>query len=65
MLPVVTASGKTRKYWARSTSIFLILPGGDNRAMHNDYVLNHIFGERSQTPYRGTAGFDSDAALGR
>jgi hypothetical protein len=41
------------------------LPERDNHAMHNDYVLNHIVGGRSQTLYRGNAGFDSDAALGR
>ena len=33
--------------------------------MRNDYVTNHIFGERSQTKYRGIIGFDSDATLGR
>jgi hypothetical protein len=33
--------------------------------MHNDYVLNHIFGEWSQMQCSGIAGFASDAALGR
>jgi hypothetical protein len=53
-----------RKDGALSTSIFSILPERDNHAMHNDYVLNHIVGGRSQTLYRGNAGFDSDAAVG-
>ncbi len=64
-VPVVTANEKVRKYYACSTSKFLILPGRDNRAMHNDYVLSHIFGSWSQTPYRVIAGFDSNATKGR
>jgi hypothetical protein len=63
--PVATACRKVRKYSARSTSIFLILPERDNSAMHNDYVFNHIFGERSQTQCCGIARLDSDAAMGR
>ena len=63
--PVVNGCEKTRKDGALSTSIFSILPGRDNRAMHNDYVPNHILVEGSQKPHRRIAGFDSDAALGR
>jgi hypothetical protein len=41
----VTGCLKASKSGALSMSIFSILPGSDNSAMHNDYVLNHIFGE--------------------
>ncbi|MFZ6749610.1 diguanylate cyclase domain-containing protein [Undibacterium sp. Ren11W] len=40
-LPDVSGCAKTRKDGALSTSIFSILPERENRAMHNDYVLNH------------------------
>jgi hypothetical protein len=63
-LLVVSGCVKTSKYGALSTSIFSILPGRDNRAMHNDCAAIHIFDERSQTPHHGIAGFDSDAAVG-
>jgi hypothetical protein len=41
----VTGFVKARKSGELVTSIFSILLQRDNRAMHNDYVLNHIFGE--------------------
>jgi hypothetical protein len=61
----VTGFVKAHKCGSVETLIFSILLGRDNRAMHNDYVLKHIFDERSQTQCCGIPRFDSDAAVGR